>query len=362
MSDVALLTSGRDAKGHGFYIDERTIETALEVIVENGGKLQAKICHDNFEEWWLEIDRLMEMPGWFESISKGSIDGEAALISGRFSFYETFLRDHSSEASLLLEMAEKTPDLFGLSIEPWGYAVFVALDGTEYSQKPEDVELRYEGMPAFRVTDLRAAAFVSDPAANSGLFAQLSSFFGKKRSKGVDALSRLIPALENFSAPSAGNTNQNQTDMIEQLKKKFGDDEARLSRALLLHANNPKDSIEEIEKKLKAQDEAENLKAITEERDTLKTEKTALEEQLKTANTEKEDLQKKYDDLKDSGFTGGLNTGTAGSGVPTVNPFAEGSVNLTEQIRLKKENPTLAATLEAQAKGLPAPAPEKKDA
>ena len=53
--------------------------------------------------------------------------------------------------------------------------------------------------------------------------------------------------------------------------------------------------------------------------------------------------------LAGTGSTGGRSTGSTSTGAATVNPFKKETLNLTEQARILKEDPTLAAQLKASA-------------
>jgi len=157
LTDLALVIGGREAKGHGIYLDAKTLQGGLDSVNEKGGLLRGAVCHETFTNYLNDEDRLLEVPGYFSDIS---IEGDT-LRAGSFQFYDSFKADQPEAYRRLMEMAEKTPTLFGLSIEATGYAVYVDEQGNEYSQRPEDVDLAYEGMPPFRIVDLTAAAFVS---------------------------------------------------------------------------------------------------------------------------------------------------------------------------------------------------------
>lgn len=65
------------------------------------------------------------------------------------------------------------------------------------------------------------------------------------------------------------------------------------------------------------------------------------------------DLDPDKESLLAAAVASGTGLGVQGGGTrrPKVNPFAKDSINLTEQARLFKENPDLAARLQAEAKG-----------
>jgi len=322
LHDLALITADREAKGHGIYIDAKTLEGGLASIKERGGQLKGAICHETFDQWWNEEDRLLEVPGWFDGIS---IEG-GILKAGDFSFYESFKEDQPAAYKRVLEMAEKTPNLFGLSIEASGYAVYVDTQGNEYSQRPEDVELMYEGMPAFRIVDLDAAAFVSEPAANDGLFAAAMSKmgFGKMGKKEAQQIGEAIAAWnaehgkKEFSHPgSAGPKPTSVSDPMKELLAKFkakcGDDQARYNRGVLYVANHSDPDSLTVEALESALDKAE-LDALRKENTELKNKPAKPEGEAELSVEQKQaneiaDLKKRLGKKENSGAGGDLELG-----------------------------------------------------
>ncbi|MDV7395684.1 hypothetical protein RZS08_30120, partial [Arthrospira platensis SPKY1] len=61
LSNLALITAGREAKGHGIYIDNKTLASGLASIEEKGGKLKAFIAHPTWSEYFEGTERLMTM-------------------------------------------------------------------------------------------------------------------------------------------------------------------------------------------------------------------------------------------------------------------------------------------------------------
>ena len=371
---VSLITGDREAKGHGLYLDQKTIAGAGELVAAKGGRLKAGIRHASWADYVATGgDRILDLPGFFSGLTvKGN------QLVGDMEFYDSFKAAHPEDFAHLLEVAEKTPELIGLSVEMYGYAVYVAEDGTEYSERPKDIPLQYDGLPAFRVTDLTAAAFVADPAANDGLFARFGRMFGGKHAQPAElrtlfssflAWARETNAFASAptgagnafpSAPSDDHTASSDTDstmqILASLKEKFGADKARHTRALELLTGDSTLTVEAIEAQLHAADFAALQSTVT----TLTAEKAELSAKLATAEAslaavtaERDQWQAKFERIKASGANpAGLDLGTPaapGSGAG-VNPWAKGSVNYTEQARLTRENPQLAAELKAAAK------------
>jgi len=272
LRDVALLSVG-EAKGHGIYIDERTIETSAEVVASRKGRLKAAFRHPSILDYLTShgADRMLEIPGYFSGVAgKGD-----QLVAGAFQFYDTFKKTNADHVDTLLEMADKTPELFGVSIEPYGYLAYVDENDDEFSEPPIDRELKYNGLPALRVTDLSYAAFVDEPAANpGGVFATLSKlpglgslFGGGAQRRQLEALGRLAEAVAVFcktngpdSAASDGKpalaeeTNHDQVTMntLTAIHAKYGSDPMKFASACKMLAEDQKLTIDQIDAKLAA--------------------------------------------------------------------------------------------------------------
>ena len=371
---VSLITGDREAKGHGLYIDQETIAGAGKLVAAKGGRLKAGIRHASWADYIATGgDRILDLPGFFSGLTvKGN------QLVGDMEFYDSFKAAHPEDFAHLLEVAEKTPELIGLSVEMYGYAVYVAADGTEYSERPKDVPLRYDGLPAFRVTDLTAAAFVADPAANDGLFARLGRMFGGKQER-PEELRELFSAFVTWaretnafagapsgagnafpSAPSDDHTASSNTDstmtILAALKEKFGADKARHTRALELLTGDSTLTAEAIEAQLHQADFAAlqtSVTTLTAEKAELSAKLATAEASLATATAERDQWKAKFAAIKASGANpSGIDLGTpAALGTGTgVNPWKKESLNYTEQARITRENPALAAELQAAAK------------
>lgn len=374
LSDLQLMASGREAKGHGLYIDERTVETGLEVVNARGGRLKGYATHNHggAATWYWSQDKSeLDVAGFFSSISieKGQ------LVAGRFEFYDTYKAASPEEYARVMEVAEKTPELLGLSVEVWGYAVFVGADGTEYSQRPDDVELANDGMPTLRITDLFAAAFVSEGAATDGLFAKLSAktppglrqFFSALREYlSTDPEGTAAPAGKTAghsdapsipAAKSAGTASPNESamnELIKSIKAKFGTDKVQFSQAMTILGNKPDITIEALEAEMVRENLAAAQAEVTALRTqvaTLTTERDTARTQIAQLTTERDDFKSKFDAIKTSGHPGvNLNAPAPSAGAaPSANPWAPGSINETEQARIFKADPARATTLMAQA-------------
>lgn len=335
LTNLALITADREASGHGIYIDAKTLESGISSVKERGGQLKGVVCHETFLEWMNDEDRLLQVPGYFDSISiKGN-----KLVAGKFEFYESFRSDQPNAYRRLMEMAEKTPNLFGLSIEATGYAVYVDTDGNEYSQRPEDTELMHDGMPVFRIVNLSAAAFVSEPAANDGLFALAMKALRGREKISKDKLDEISKSLVRWNSTHGTNfylnnnalegqsttTEQSKMEkLLKEIKEKFGKDEARQNRAVLFAVNHPDGAaltIDQVEAAL-SKAELDDLRAsntkLKEQLENKASNEDSQEDELAKLKQKNQDLENRFEKFKNSGMEGDLAIGApaiVGSGV-----------------------------------------------
>lgn len=312
LTNLAIMTGGRVALGHGIYLDQKTIETGANVVKNSGGQLRGAIKHPSLlDRLTGNHDRVLSMPGYFSGVK---VDGNK-IVAEKFQFFETFKTDNPKAVARILEMAQKTPRLFGLSAEPAGKLVYVGLDGTEYPFKrdpdtgaslpPKDVPLANEGLPTLRITHLAVAAFVDQPAANDSLFTRLSSLFGAEQKELRALVKEFASAFKNeLTAPATlpvsshnedpgATANSPQSNQIKEtamplsiteITAKFGADEARLTQALKLASQNPAFDLASIEAALVKVELAAKDKTIAD-----------LTAQLATANKSAADLKASTD-------------------------------------------------------------------
>ena len=353
LTGLQLLAAGREAFGHGFWIDAKTVETALACITEAGGLLKGYVTHEHegpcTYSWNPasadEAASELNVAGWFSAISIV----KDQLVAGRFDFYDAFKKNYAPQFEQISEMAAKTPALLGLSIEPWGYLVYVDKAGNEYGAAPDNTELLYGGMPALRVTELWAAAFVSDGAATDGLFAKLSrkvkSLLRSPANTPPEpaAVASVPPIKDPLNSPSS------TMKLITELKTKFGADKARLSAAMAIvgESANPETlTLAAVEAQMITVDLGSAQKQVTD----LTTENTKLKADLATAEKDRDGYKTKLETLKASGV-GGIDLG-AGGGSPSggeANPWSKATWNVTAQCKIQKSDPTRAAALKASA-------------
>ena len=166
IDDVSLIEVG-EAKGHDLYIDETSLETAMDALGKN---LPAYITHKGA----LDEDRILKEVGYF---SEFYIEGEK-LKAKNFKALESFREDEPSRYRRLFDIAGTMPDTFGVSLVFEAQVVFVFEDGSEIPADELDLEDRKGAIrefPSVRFISIKSADFVDAPASNrNGLFSSIT--------------------------------------------------------------------------------------------------------------------------------------------------------------------------------------------
>jgi hypothetical protein len=162
MQDVSLIQMG-EAKGHGMWIDQGSLESALAVL--EGNTLPAYVTHAGA----IESDRLLNEIGVFSGfyVEAGKLKAET------FKVLDSFMSDEAERYRRLFDLAEAMPDAFGLSMVFEAALVWVQDDGLEVPIEEGSPENSLRDLPSVRFISIRSADFVDTPAANEGgLFSQ----------------------------------------------------------------------------------------------------------------------------------------------------------------------------------------------
>lgn len=157
LRDVTLLTGDTEAKGHGFYIDDKSIDGAMRALL--GKSTASYLGHDG-----LSSERLGQEIGFFSGIYR-----EGGKLKARsFEFLESVKRTSGAMVDKLLEMAAKFPETFGLSPVIRFSPVWVMADGSEIpaelGEPPPAGAIR--PLPSARISAVPSVDFVKNPAAN----------------------------------------------------------------------------------------------------------------------------------------------------------------------------------------------------
>jgi hypothetical protein len=155
--NVSLITGGIEAAGHGLYIDDKSIEDAMRLLL--GKSLRAYLKHDG-----AGTDRLGQEIGFFSGIYR---DGQK-IKAKSFEFLESFKREAGATYDKLVELAQKVPDQFGVSLVLEYRPVWVMADGTEIPAMLGDAAPSgaIRSAPSMRIANVMSADLVQRPAAN----------------------------------------------------------------------------------------------------------------------------------------------------------------------------------------------------
>jgi len=156
-ANVSLITGGIEAAGHGLYIDDKSIDDAMRLLL--GKSLRAYLKHDGAGS-----DRLGQEIGFFSGIYR-----EGNKIKAKsFEFLESFKREAGATYEKLVELAQKVPDQFGVSLVLEYRPVWVLADGSEISAALGDSAPSgaLRSSPSMRIANVMSADLVQRPAAN----------------------------------------------------------------------------------------------------------------------------------------------------------------------------------------------------
>ena len=160
ISDVSLIQVG-EAKGHGIYIDETSLDSALVALGE--ANLPAYVTHAGA----IESDRLLNEIGVFSDFFVE--DGK--LKAKKFKALDSFMGDDATRFRRLFDLANEAPDAFGISLVFDADLVWVTEDGDETPISDGDGDKAIRKLPSVRFNTISSADFVDAPAANDdGLF------------------------------------------------------------------------------------------------------------------------------------------------------------------------------------------------
>lgn len=150
------------AIGHDVEIDEVTLSQ-----IEELGNLSNRGVKARFTHPGLCSNGLGKMLG---HVSNFQIDGDKVL--GDFTAIKAANKDYLDH---ILNLAEESPEDFGMSVVVHSYSAYKDLKGNEFTEVPEESVNDADGKPVeyLRVTKLKAVDFVDEPAANDdGLFSE----------------------------------------------------------------------------------------------------------------------------------------------------------------------------------------------
>ena len=186
---VSLITKG-PALGHGVMIDDKTLQQVKKAAEQYSGGLKVKLDHSGGAG---------DIVGYIDTLR---IEGEKLLG-------DLHLLESSVHRAYILEIAERIPDTFGLSI---------AFSGP--SEKSADKLTTLQ-----RCSEIYSVDLVSEPAANAGLFARKL-----KQLQSVE--SEQPPAEIEIELPMNDDLKKAIEGMIQSAMMSMNDKLAKLEAAL----------------------------------------------------------------------------------------------------------------------------------
>lgn len=161
LTNVSLLTGNLQPKGHPFWVDEKTLDSAAALLADR--PLAANVSHDGASS------SFRAPAGFFRGIYREGLHLRAKSIEFLDSFKANFKAMHDT----ITELGEKFPEQFGVSLSMKYAPVWVLRDGREIPAKVVDGRLAelappeaVRPLPSARVTSVYSGDFVNQPAAN----------------------------------------------------------------------------------------------------------------------------------------------------------------------------------------------------
>ena len=222
IQEISLIEVG-EARGHELWIDEKSLETALEVM---GSNLPAYITHKGA----LEEDRILREVGFFSDFF---IEGEK-LKAKSFKALGSFREDQSEQFNRLFDIAKEMPDTFGVSLVFEAEVVHVMEDGSEilvHEMEDGDYDKALREFPSVRFRSIKSADFVDAPASNrNGLFSAIT----KDNNMAKEIEDEIVEEVKLEEAPVEQQAEEqveetNYDEKIKGLEDRIKDLEGKLS-------------------------------------------------------------------------------------------------------------------------------------
>jgi hypothetical protein len=226
IDEVSLIAVGQ-AKGHGLFVDDASLVTALAALRDKN--LPAHITHADANG-----DRMLTQVGYFAEFY---ID-ERKLKAKRFVALDSFRADEPDRYNRLFDLAANIPDTFGLSLVFEANIVMVMADGSEVPVADYKGKGAVRDEPSVRFVDIQSADFVDAPAANEeGLFSTKQNHIimdeenieSTTEAQLADEPEVAPEENENDAAPAAEEEGEQEGDALELLKASVQGHGERLS-------------------------------------------------------------------------------------------------------------------------------------
>jgi len=258
MTELSLIQVG-EAKGHDLFVDDRSLETALEVI---GDSLPAYITHEGA----LSTDRILKEVGVF---SEFYIE-EDKLKARSFKALSSFKEDEKKRFNRLFDIASEMPETFGISLVFEALIVYVLKSGKEIPANELDEEDQVNlvrDLPSVRFISIKSADFVDAPASNeNGLFS--TKLFNMTDEQKIEE-EIIEEKLEEATEVSEEQVDENPSleSKIEELEKRLSESDKRITdlQGQLSESEKVNETLSSLIEGVEAIDEevVENLESVS---------------------------------------------------------------------------------------------------
>jgi regulator of replication initiation timing len=220
VNEVSLITTG-EILGHGMWLDEAGIDSFLQCV--QGTQVKAYYKHSDENEALSSI-------GYFENFQKKQKDNGEYQIVGDFSALNAWKQANSKEYSTFFELAEKAPEVFGISVEALIKPAYYNTEGElKWLDDAED-ELDDETKIYAFCDKVLAWSVVSTPATNpNGLFSQNKESNNMETKQLEEKINKLQEEVNTLMELSKELRNENEslteencelTDQVDKLEAK----------------------------------------------------------------------------------------------------------------------------------------------
>jgi FtsZ-binding cell division protein ZapB len=221
VTEVSLITTG-EILGHGMWLNEAGIDSFLKCV--EGTQVKAYYKHSDENEALSSI-------GYFENFQKKQKEDGEYQIVGDFSALNAWKENNNKEYSTFFELAEKAPEVFGISVEALIKGAYYDSEG-EFVWLDESEDELDEGTKIYAFCDkVLAWSVVSTPATNpNGLFSQKKESNDMETKELQEQINKLQQEVNTLMELSKELRNENDslteencelTDQVDKLEAKI---------------------------------------------------------------------------------------------------------------------------------------------
>ena len=221
VNEVSLITTG-EILGHGMWLDEAGIDSFLKCV--EGTQVKAYYKHSDENEALSSI-------GYFENFQKKKKEDGNYQIVGDFSALNAWKENNHKEYSTFFELAQKAPEVFGISVEALIKGAYYDQEGVLQWLDDGDHALSEETKIYAFCDKVLAWSVVSTPATNpNGLFSQNNETKNMENQELLEKLEKLQKEVQTLMELSQELRNENDnlneencelTDQIGKLEAKI---------------------------------------------------------------------------------------------------------------------------------------------